>query len=346
MFIYEKHNDTLDKSTLNLVFNGQLPTSNPDVVVTNEGMKIKGLTLLKDFLTTRGCKALFNGKVNLTYDTLSRIIKYDDTSNVTNMTGMFQGCSSLTTIPLLNTSNTTDMTGMFIGCTSLIKLPQLDTHSVINMYQMFGGCSNITSIPLLDTSSVINMSGMFVQCSLLESIPKFDTSKVTDMSLMFGACSSLISIPALDTRNVTNMYQMCKKCTSLQTIQGLDMRSVTDATEFVNGCSALTNITLKNVKISLTISDGTTYGHLITVDSLIGIIRELIDTGEELTLTIGQSNIEKIANIYVKTITITDEMRQLDEFIDSKHPFEVCESTDDGAQLITDYITTKHWALN
>ena len=49
MFIYEKHNNTFDKSTLNLVFNGQLPADNPDVVVTKEGMKITGLTLLRIF---------------------------------------------------------------------------------------------------------------------------------------------------------------------------------------------------------------------------------------------------------------------------------------------------------
>ena len=35
---------------------------------------------------------------------------------------MFNGCSALTTIPLLNTENVTDMSGMFDGCSALTNL--------------------------------------------------------------------------------------------------------------------------------------------------------------------------------------------------------------------------------
>ena len=40
-------------------------------------------------------------------------------SNITNMSYMFEGCSSLKSIPNLDTSNVTDMVFMFNGCTSL-----------------------------------------------------------------------------------------------------------------------------------------------------------------------------------------------------------------------------------
>ena len=102
---------------------------------------------------------------------------------------------------------------------------------------------------------------------------------------------------------------------------------------------------MKNIKVNLQVGLGTSWGHLLTVDSLLHLCKELINVGESKTLTVGTANLEKLANIYVKTIDITDEMRAEDDLIDSKLPFEVCESTDDGAMLITSYVTQKNWKL-
>ena len=46
-----------------------------------------------------------------------------NTNNVTNMSDMFYGCSSLINIDLsnFNTNNVTDMNDMFNGCSSLIQ---------------------------------------------------------------------------------------------------------------------------------------------------------------------------------------------------------------------------------
>jgi hypothetical protein len=50
--------------------------------------------------------------------------------------------------------------------------------------------------------------------------------------------------------------------------------------------------------------------------------------------------------VYVKTVEITDEMRAEDDLIDKKHPFEVCESTDEGAMLIKTYASSvKGWTM-
>ena len=48
--------------------------------------------------------------------------------NVTNMSDMFSGCSSLSSLPDIskwNTSNVTDMSCMFFGCSSLSSLPDI-----------------------------------------------------------------------------------------------------------------------------------------------------------------------------------------------------------------------------
>jgi hypothetical protein len=85
----------------------------------------------------------------------------------------------------------------------------------------------------------------------------------------------------------------------------------------------------------------------LTVESLIHTAQQLRDRSSttQLTLTLGSTNKAKIANIYVKLIDATEEMIANDDLIESKLPFEVCESTDEGAMLLTDYIFIKNWNL-
>ena len=318
---------------------------------------------LKAFLDVRQCNYLFYNCSSLTtipqLDTSNATsmnsmftgcgslttIPQLDTSNVTSMNSMFNGCSSLTTIPQLDTSNVTSMNSMFNVCSSLTTIPQLDTSNVTNMSYMFNGCSSLTTIPQLDTSNVTNMGSMFTKCSSLTTIPQLDTSNVTNMNYMFINCSSLTTIPQLDTSNVTSMSYMFNGCSSLTTILQLDTSNVTNMNSMFNGCVKMTNLSIKNIKVDLQVGSGTSYGHLLTVDSLLGLCKELITTSSSKSLTIGSANLNKLANVYVKRITITDEMREEDPLIDQKIPFEVCDSTDEGAVLITNYTKSKKWTL-
>ena len=224
-------------------------------------------------------------------------------------------------------------------------MDSLDLTGVKDMRDMFNGCSTLTTIPKIDTSNVTHTLRMFNNCSSLTTIPQLNMSKVVTCLQMFNACSSLTEIPPLDTRNATNMYKMFSGCRSLNTISKLDMRSVTEAGGIVLGCASLENCSFVNIKTSLQLSSGTQYGHLLTVESLLFLIKELIATNSELELTIGVANLNKLSNVYVKLISVTDEMKAEDEFIHLKRPFEVCESTDEGAMLITDYVRLKKWTL-
>ena len=64
-----------------------------------------------------------------------------DTSEVTDMSSMFLGCSNLNQIFLWNTSKVTDMSHMFRGCTSLNQGLHFDTSKVTDMGGMFFGCA-------------------------------------------------------------------------------------------------------------------------------------------------------------------------------------------------------------
>ena len=269
-----------------------------------------------------------------------------DTSNGTDFGCMFHSCSSLRSVPDLDTSNGTDFSYMFYSCTSLTSVPDLDTSNGINFSYMLDSCTSLTSVPDLDTGKGTDFSHMFNSCRSLTSVPDLDTSNGTNFAYMFAACRSLTSVPDLDTSNGTNFKSMFHSCTSLTSVSDLDISNGTNFTDMFYECRALTNLKIKNIKKSLQIGDGTRWGHLLTLESLLFIIGELITATSSQTLTVGSANLEKLANVYVKTIAITDEMRAADANIEAKGPFEVCESTDEGAVLITNYASSKKWVIN
>lgn len=104
---------------------------------------------------------------NIIDEELFNLLSNINTINVTDMYGMFFGCSQITTIPKLNTSKVTNMSGMFRECSKLTTIPQLDTSKVTNMYSMFYSCSNLTTIPQLDISKINSTTFMFEYCSKL-----------------------------------------------------------------------------------------------------------------------------------------------------------------------------------
>lgn len=135
---------------------------------------------LKEYLDeTKDASYLFSGRSYnsystwyhyLTYERLQKILSYDTTSSVTNMSGMFYYCKQLSSIPLINTSLVTGMNYMFFNCETLTTISQLDTSNVTSMSYMFKNCTKLTTIPQLDTSNVTDMSYMFDSCYKLKTI--------------------------------------------------------------------------------------------------------------------------------------------------------------------------------
>lgn len=347
---------------------------------------------------------IFANCINLTSLDLSEL----DTSNVTNMHGMFQMNTSpnkLTNIILIgkfSTISVTDMNNMFYGYYGeTLDLSNFNTSNVTNMYSMFNGCKKLKTINVsekFNTSKVTSIGSMFRSCTKLENPFAMDTSNVTSMDYTYSRCSNLKTTYNYDVSNATSLVGIYEECLVLEseiemtlgetnvnmnrtfyychkipkvTIHGsenvktfdntfhscyaltelsLNLINATSISRIVTNTTNMTNLDLKNIKLSLQIGSGNQYGHLLTLDSLLNTIKELWNNtdnalGGTKTLTIGSVNLEKIANVYVKLIDITDEMRAEDEYIDNKLPFEVCESTDEGAMTIQEYITSKNWQL-
>ena len=141
-----------------------------------------------------------------------------DTRSVTNMNHMFEHCTGFKSLDLsnFNTSAVTDMGQMFDYCTKLesLNLSNFNTSAVTNMYRMFGSCTYLTTLDLssFNTCSVTNMSSMFSSCTYLKSLnmSNFDTRSVTTMNGMFYNCESIevLDVSHFDTSSVVNMSNM------------------------------------------------------------------------------------------------------------------------------------------
>jgi len=121
-----------------------------------------------------------NNKSLLTFANMKNCTEMDihnlDTSNATNMAGMFSGCASIKQIDLsnFNTSKVTHMGEMFFECSSLesLDLSTFDVRKVKQIEQMFQGCSKLTNLNLsnFETNSAISFYNLFKDCSMLSNL--------------------------------------------------------------------------------------------------------------------------------------------------------------------------------
>ena len=167
-----------------------------------------------------------------------------------SMIDYFSGFNKMTSIDLsaLDTSEVTDMSSMFNDCEGLTSLDvsNFDTSKVTDMSDMFSYCNNLTSLGLssFDTSNVTDMGDMFFHCDGLTSldVSKFDTSNVTDMSFMFDFCENLtnLDLSSFDTSKVTDMSYMFENCSSLTNldVSNFDTSKVTRMNNIFCDCPA------------------------------------------------------------------------------------------------------------
>ena len=178
-----------------------------------------------------------------------------DTGNAVNMDNLFNNCQSLSELNLSgwDTGSARKMNGMFNTCLKLktLDLSGWDTGNVTTMEQMFWNCRGLTSLSMKgwDTSNVTDMNGMFRRCDLLSDfsdVSGFDTGKVTNLSAMFSKCYAMktLDLSNFDTAACTNMQNMFLNDTALSylNIGNFDMKSVTNTGDMFTGDGKLTTI--------------------------------------------------------------------------------------------------------
>ena len=235
-----------------LIIFGTVPDTGGSNPWANYKTSITEVTTEEGAKTSADARYLFQNLSSTTVMDLSHL----DTSDTTNMVGMFNSCRNVTSLNLSNfdTSNVTNMSGMFNGCTNLttLDLSSFNTSNVEIMSNMFLSCTNLTSLNLnrFNTSNVTSMSNMFNGCGNLTTLDlsSFNTSNVTNMGSMFNGCENLttLDLSSFNTSNVTSMTSMFQKCKSLTTLDlsGFNTQKVTYMSNMFYGCDNLTTLDL------------------------------------------------------------------------------------------------------
>ena len=204
------------------------------------------------------CSQMFKNKNNL------QSINFNsgfNSSNVTNMNSMFEGCSRLSNLDIssFNTSIVTNMSSMFDGCSRLsnLDISSFNTSNVTNMSKMFKECLYLSNLDLsnFNTQNVTDMSSMFEQCHIYAdggdfNLSSFNTSNVTNMSYMFAG-GLIPDISSFNTSNVTNMSHMFAGCYVFELdLSNFNTSNVTNMSGMFGGCSSLLSLNLSSFNTS------------------------------------------------------------------------------------------------
>ena len=158
--------------------------------------------------------------------------------------------------------------------------------------------SYVTHIVKLNTSNITSFKNAFYSSAIKYICTEtFDTSNATNMDYMFKDCQSLTSLDlsSFNTSKVTNMDYMFDSCELLTNLDlsSFDMSKVTNATYMVSNCTNLTNLQApRNINTPINFD----YRTLLTHESLMSIINNLMPQTSTKLLKLGTANLAKLTD--------------------------------------------------
>ncbi len=227
--------------------------------VTSENIEIKKYAIINytkyETKFPNSLRSFFAGETNI------KSIKIDsdiNTSNVTDMYGMFANCNSLKTLEMshFNTSNVTNMGSLFSSCSSLVDLDLSgwNTSKVSNMTNMFGDSAKNLNLSGWDFSLIPNGNSGFswVWSNVSNYRGKFESINISNAK--FGNISNIenafrdmtnlksIDISGINIDKLTNTSSMFSGCSKLETIfcdKSWNTNSITNSDNMFNGCEKI-----------------------------------------------------------------------------------------------------------
>lgn len=288
-----------------------------------------------------------------------------NTSAVTSMQNMFEGCSSLTALDLstFDVGQVVSTREMFKNCTSLQTINLIFdpddtdgcTDQLTAMDGMFYGCRNLRTVDLqnFQTSGVESMNNLFYDCRYLQTInfgANWDTRAVEDMSYMFYRCYRLEAIDLslfdnLNCRNMTAMFMFCCSLTELDmsNFAGYYTKSpltLTNVNYLFYGCNLLKTIYVGDewVEHYSDYVNGVGFTMFSDCTSLVGGSGVTYDSSNTSS---AMANAETGYFTY-KGVTLTIPASGISTF---SAPYEVVVPDNVNAYIVTDYEGDESFAM-
>jgi hypothetical protein len=211
--------------------------------------------------------------------------------NVTDISGMYSGCTSIEEITLSNVENVTLAPTLFKGCTQFTEVGEFIFPKCTSVSQLFADCSNLTKVGGIEIGGA--SSGGYLRCfegTQLEelgylkapNITGFNSSyssnpifynvggkikKCGDVVLsslksatsLFYGCSTLQEIGNIDISAAIDAKQMFYNCKAINKIGNISCEKLTDASTMFYSCSNLTHIPVFNTN-NISIAKNMFYG--------------------------------------------------------------------------------------
>ena len=194
-------------------------------------------------------------------------ISHLNTSKVKNMGSMFHGSfASAINMSGIDTSNVEDISFIFQDAKKVtsLNLANLNGTKVRNIMQPFVDMSSLTHLDLSNwnLASITSLDAFLRYNSSLESVnfTGFKTDHITSMRQMFlGSGVKTLDLSSFNTSHVTNMESMFRQTSRLTTVNlsSFDTSSVTNMREMFSSASSITNLDLSSFNTS-NVTDMTT----------------------------------------------------------------------------------------
>ena len=186
-------------------------------------------------------------------------IDYVKLDNVTNISGMFQGCSNLTDIKYINfgskpTSLLTNASNLFNG--TGLDLTTITKVNYPNLYQFFINCTNLTNVSGLLANSQFGKDG-WANYTDNEELCIFNNAQIENCSRLFqNTPIRYVDLGYSDLSTVTNCSEMFSGCYNLERVafNAINLREDINYSGMFQGCSNLNEIMFWNTPSCTSVS--------------------------------------------------------------------------------------------